>query len=90
MKKLFTILLISFLAIGLSAHGRGKKGMDEWHKEHFKKMDTNGDGKISKEEWTAFHDEKFTKLDKDGDGQISEEDMKEFRKEKKENRKNKK
>jgi Ca2+-binding EF-hand superfamily protein len=47
--------------------------------EMFKKMDTNGDGKISKEEYLAFEkqqaEERFSKIDTNNDGSI---DVKEF------------
>jgi Ca2+-binding EF-hand superfamily protein len=42
----------------------------------FKKMDTNGDGKISADEWTAAHKEMFSKMDTNGDGKISVDEMK--------------
>ena len=47
----------------------------------FKKADTNGDGKISKEEFLvgkkdpAKAEERFKKLDKDGDGFLSLEEF---------------
>ncbi len=85
MNKISMIFLISILAISLHAHD--KKGHGKMHQEHFQKMDTNGDGKISKEEWQAFHESKFSELDKDGDGFVTKEEMKEFRKEKKEHKK---
>lgn len=44
---------------------------DAW----FSKIDTNGDGMISKEEHTAFSDSMFTKADTNGDGNISKDEM---------------
>lgn len=49
--------------------------------EIFKKKDANGDGKISKEEFTkgakdpAKAEERFTALDKDKDGSVSKEEF---------------
>jgi Ca2+-binding EF-hand superfamily protein len=51
----------------------------------FKKLDTNGDGSISKEEYMASPQakkdatkagERFAKLDKDGDGKLTLEEFK--------------
>ncbi len=45
----------------------------------FKKVDTDGDGKISMEEMKAAmpetDDEKFKMVDTDGDGSVSEEEL---------------
>ena len=35
------------------------------------KMDTNGDHKVTKDEFLAFHDKVFATMDKKGDGQIT-------------------
>lgn len=53
--------------------GKGKKLMAA---DHFKKMDTDNDKKVSKEEWQKFHDGFFLELDKDGDGSISFDELK--------------
>ena len=46
-----------------------------------KRIDTNGDGKISKEEFLAFEkgqsDEKFSKMDTNGDGSIDKTELEE-------------
>jgi EF hand/EF-hand domain pair len=39
------------------------------------KIDTNGDGMVSKDEWLAFHEKVFAMLDKDKSGNV---DAKEF------------
>ncbi len=48
-----------------------EKKADMW----FDKIDSNGDGKISKEEHDAFGDSMFTKADANSDGNISKEEM---------------
>ena len=44
-----------------------EKKADMW----FSKIDTNGDGMISKEEHMAFGEKMFSETDKDGNGSIS-------------------
>jgi Ca2+-binding EF-hand superfamily protein len=44
-----------------------------------KKVDTNGDGVISKDEFLARHEEMFNKMDADGDGNLTPGEMKEAR-----------
>ena len=79
MKYLF---LMSAAVIGLSVasvaaiagdHGHDHKG------KMMEKVDTDGDGKISKEEFMAKHEKMFTKMDVDGDGYLSKEEMKNAR-----------
>jgi hypothetical protein len=42
----------------------------------FKKMDTDNNGQISKEEHTAFHTKKFEDADADKNGSLSEDEAK--------------
>lgn len=50
---------------------------------NFGKMDTNGDGAVSKAEFTAHADAKFSKYDKDGNGTIDAAEMPKCSKKKK-------
>lgn len=75
MKK---ILMLSVLALGVSAMPAMAEG-DKHHGKHggmFKKIDTDGNGEISRAEFDAKHDEMFKKMDKDGNGSISKDEMK--------------
>lgn len=76
-KKLF---LIAFLASFFSTYtlfaNHGKKH-GHHHHPPFKLMDTNNDGKISKDEWMA----KFKEMDANKDGFITKEEMKKHHKE---------
>src|SRR5450631_1066339 len=59
--------MVSFATGG---YARGIRSMDLMHK-----MDANGDGMITKEEWLAFHEKIFAMLDKKNTGLV---DAKEF------------
>lgn len=48
------------------AKGTGSRAM-----AHFKKMDSNNDGNVSKEEFVAFSSMKFNQKDKNKDGNLS-------------------
>ena len=41
----------------------------------FQKMDADGNGQVSRVEWTAYYSEKFDALDKDGDGAVTPGEM---------------
>ncbi len=87
MKKLIMLAALGLVvqtAPVLAGHhedGEGKKGA--W----MEKVDTNGDGVISKSEFLTHAEEKFAKKDKDGNGEITKEEAKEARKMKKEHMK---
>lgn len=46
------------------------KGMTMMMGAEMTEMDTNKDGKISKDEFTKHHDQMFTQMDKNADGMI--------------------
>jgi len=80
-KTLFVFLLLIVTAFSLSAKhhkgdhpGKGMKG--PMHAKMLEKIDTDKDGKISKQEWQTHHDQKFTELDADKDGAISHDEFK--------------
>jgi len=43
--------------------------------QHFKEMDTDGDGMVSKAEYDANHDKHFKAMDTNGDGKLSPDEM---------------
>lgn len=56
--------------------GRGSdRGMEQMTDMMFRDMDTNRDGKISKQEWEAFQDKQFDRIDKEGKGYITKDDV---------------
>ena len=94
-KSLVTIATGAFVLAGMllaspavAGDGKGKK-KTETIAEHFKKLDTNSDGKLSKEEFGKFEPrqrkrgtskrttnrDKFIQFDKNNDGFISLEEF---------------
>ena len=49
-------------------------------KKNMKKMDTNEDGSVSKDEFMAYMEKKFARKDKNGDGILSADEMKKMKK----------
>lgn len=91
MLTLASMALIS-LSAGAAFAGHHEGGMDGKSKKgyYMKKMDTNEDGQISKDEFMAKYEKKFDKKDTNGDGFISKDEMKEAKKEMKKKWKEKK
>jgi hypothetical protein len=90
MNKIFRIVigLLFVTTYSMMAHDHdGKDGMGKGG--HFKKMDTNGDKKVSKEEWQKFHETHFAEMDKDKDGSVSMDEMKAFHDDKRSEREEK-
>ena len=74
--KILAILLltVSFFTVGCSHYG--KKCTKDRHAKHFKMMDTDGDGSISKKEFDGKHKEMWTGMDANKDGKVTEDEMK--------------
>ena len=70
------ILLVSLLvSTPVMAQGPGRPGPPPGGEEHFKRLDEDGDGHISEEEWLKHHAERFRKIDKNGDGLVTAWEM---------------
>jgi Ca2+-binding EF-hand superfamily protein len=70
---LLTAALIgSFATVSLDAKAdnHGYKG------EMMEKVDTNGDGMVSRDEFMAKHEAKFNEMDADNDGNLTKDEMK--------------
>lgn len=78
MKRLMMLALCFAFAAPVMAADKPKRDPEA----AFKKLDKNGDGKVSKEEFTAKAkdaakaDKAFAKLDKNGDGFLTLEEFK--------------
>ena len=74
------IVTIGLAAAGLSAFlvvgARLARADTKEGEAAFMKMDSNGDGKISAEEWTAAHKDMYMKMDTNGDGKVTPDEMK--------------
>ncbi len=82
MKKLLAIMLGVTLAFGGSAAYAAKKAKPTSPEDAFKKLDSNGDGKLSLSEFSASvkdatkAGDAFKKLDKNNDGFLDLEEFK--------------
>lgn len=72
----------AFAATGTAHSGKMHHHMEEKIDEMFKKMDTNGDGKVSKAEFDAHKDAMFADADTNKDGMLSEEELRAHKKKK--------
>lgn len=78
--KILQIAVVAALALGLTqmayANHDGKDGMHSDHMHAMQDADTNKDGVISHDEFTAAHqkmaDEMFAKMDTNKDGKIDQ------------------
>lgn len=93
MKKLLTLSLLATLASGaaFASNHEGEGHKDKGYKgkkieKMIEKMDTNKDGEISKDEFTAHHEKKFNEMDTNKDGKVSKQEGEEFYKAMKEKR----
>ena len=78
MKKTFNYLAITscFVLATTLAHADADSSQGNMAAKMFKAMDTNSDGMVTREEFSAFGDKKFKEMDVNGNGQITLEEMK--------------
>jgi hypothetical protein len=82
MKKFIPVLAVLSMCAAMPALANSNKTMhgkdysDSARTDHwFKKIDTNGDGMISKSEHDSFGDRMFNEADTNNDGAISRDEM---------------
>lgn len=84
MKRIVMMMFALAVSIGLSQVASAEDAPKKGKGGGFAKLDTNGDGKLSLEEFTAGKSDKalenakkrFTQLDADNDGSVTKEEMK--------------
>jgi len=82
MKFVSALVLSTTLAFAGAALANEHAGADQkggkpgHHGGMFKKLDTNGDGVITKEEHQAHADKMFSKMDANGDGKVTQAEAK--------------
>ncbi|MCB9990780.1 MAG: hypothetical protein H6867_05305 [Rhodospirillales bacterium] len=75
--KWFLAAAVAALMIAPMAHAEGPGKGDGGHKgKMLEKMDSDGDGKVSRAEFIEAHEQRFTEIDADGDGFASAEELK--------------
>lgn len=76
----FTIIALAAIFLGSVtnsfAEGVEGKGCGSHKGKMFEETDTNNDGVISHEEFSAKAERRFKKIDTDGDGKITKEEVK--------------
>lgn len=63
------------LMVGIGIAAEDKKGGLARQTEGHRPQDSNGDGRITRDEWPG-NDQSFKKLDRDGDGALTSRDRK--------------
>lgn len=74
MKKILTITTMAAVLAAVPALANDGK-MEAKADHYFEQMDTDNDGKISREEHDAFSDKMFTEADTNKDGAVSRDEM---------------
>jgi len=93
MKNIIKLSAIAILLVLGNTSLYADQDKDKWKMkkdgkaEHFKEMDTNQDGAVSKAEFDIAHDKHFAEMDKNGDGKLTHDEMRAGHKESKKKRK---
>jgi Ca2+-binding EF-hand superfamily protein len=75
--KMAILAVVSMALLGLSFASVADDSMmsHDHMMTMMKEMDTNGDGKISKEEFMAYHEKMWMKMKKDSNGMVDAKSM---------------
>lgn len=77
LKKTACVALLAALPLafaGAQENKAPKAAPETAKKTWFEKMDANGDGKVSKEEWVKARESRFSAMDKNSDGFIDKDE----------------
>jgi EF hand len=74
MKKAIFALVGSAMLLGIGVTAVADEPMAA-HEQMMKSMDTNGDGKISKEEYMAYYEKMWMSMKKDSNGMVDAKSM---------------
>jgi Ca2+-binding EF-hand superfamily protein len=74
------VLLIGMIAGITTASGQKSSANSSGAKIWFSSMDKDGDGTVSKQEFTAYMEAQFDKADADHDGTLDRNEMEQLRK----------
>ena len=74
-KLLLSAIAISALSIGTTAAIAGHHEDGDHKNKMMERIDTDGDGFISKAEFMAKHEEKFAKMDLNNDGKLAKDEL---------------
>ena len=69
------LLTVTFFSVGCSHYGK-RKCKGKMHEKHFKAMDKDADGSVSKKEFQGHTTEMWTAMDADKNGKVTMEEMK--------------
>lgn len=71
-----TVCALGFLTLAMPAYADHHEGDMGGKHPMMEKIDTDGDGQVSKAEFMAMHTERFEKMDANSDGVLSKDEMK--------------
>jgi Ca2+-binding EF-hand superfamily protein len=74
-KAIIAVVGSALLGLGLTAVADDAMMNHEHMTTMFRTMDTNGDGKISKEEYMAYYEKMWMSMKKDSNGMVDEKSM---------------
>ena len=75
-RTLSLVLLSALIGTASIAHAEGERHRGPHGEKMFEKIDTDGDGAISKAESMAFHEARFNEMDANKDGKVTKEEGK--------------
>lgn len=74
-KAIIAVVGSALLGLGLTAVADDAMMNHDHMMTMMKAMDTNGDGKVSKEEYMAYHEKMWMGMKKDSNGMVDEKSM---------------